>query len=167
MAASNGRKTNVPKKKYYGNYVDGNTVRKIEPAYDAPARPKKRPQQQPRQKEIIVGYEKREAVLGLRYTLFLVTALALILGACIIYMNANIKLSRVKRDVFRQQEVLRELQEENAVLSEEVADVQINLEDVYQTATGTFGMVYAGQDQIIYYDSNNSDYIRQFGEIPE
>ena len=167
MAVSNGRKTSIPKKRNYGNYVDGNTVRKYAPAYDAPARRKKRPQQQPRQKEIVIGYEKREAVLGLRYTLFLVAALALILGACIIYMNANIKLSRVKRDVLRQQEILSEIQEENAVLNEEIADFQINLEDVYQTATGTFGMVYAGQDQIIYYDSNNSDYIRQFGEIPE
>ena len=44
---------------------------------------------------------------------------------------------------------------------------QINLEEIYEIATDELGMVYAGEDQIIYYDSSNSDYIRQFGEIPD
>ena len=33
-------------------------------------------------------------------------------------------------------------------------------------ATGRLGMVYAGEDQVIYYDSSNNDYIRQYESIP-
>ena len=165
MATGKQRTQTVSKRRYYESYVDGNTVRKIEPAYERPVRKTARPQ--PQKKEIVVGYEKREAVLGLRYTLFLIVSLALILGFCVIYMNANIQLSRVKRDVMREQTRLSEIQEENAALSAEAADFSINLEEIYEIATGELGMVYAGEDQIIYYDSSNSDYIRQFGEIPD
>lgn len=165
MAANRQKTLNVPKGRYYETYVEGNTVRKIEPVYDRPARKTSRPQAKP--KEVVIGYEKREAVLGMRYTLFLVFSLAVIFAACVIYMNANIQLSRVKRSVLQEQERLSEIQEENAALAAEVADFQINLEEIYETATGELGMVYAGEDQIIYYDSSNSDYIRQFGEIPD
>ena len=165
MAANRQKTLNVPKGRYYETYVEGNTVRKIEPVYDRPVRKTSRPQAKP--KELVIGYEKREAVLGMRYTLFLVFSLAVIFAACVIYMNANIQLSRVKRSVLQEQERLSEIQEENAALAAEVADFQINLEEIYETATGELGMVYAGEDQIIYYDSSNSDYIRQFGEIPD
>ena len=165
MAANRQKTLNVPKGRYYETYVEGNTVRKIEPVYDRPVRKTSRPQAKP--KEVVIGYEKRKAVLGMRYTLFLVFSLAVIFAACVIYMNANIQLSRVKRSVLQEQERLREIQEENAALAAEVADFQINLEEIYETATGELGMVYAGEDQIIYYDSSNSDYIRQFGEIPD
>ncbi len=165
MATGKQRTQTVSKRRYYESYVDGNTVRKIAPAYDRPVRKTAKPQ--PQKKEIVVGYERREAVLGLRYTLFLIVSLALILGFCVIYMNANIQLSRVKRDVMHEQTRLSEIQEENAALSAEAADFSINLEEIYEIATGELGMVYAGEDQIIYYDSSNSDYIRQFGEIPD
>ena len=164
MAANRQKTLRVPQGQYYETYVDGNTVRKIEPVHDRPVRKAASPKTQP--KEVVIGYEKRDAALGLRYTLFLILSLALIFSACVIYMNANIQLSRVKRSVLREQERLVSIQEENAALSAELADFQINLEEIYDIATGELGMVYAGEDQIIYYDSSNSDYIRQFGEIP-
>ena len=164
MAANRQRVPGVSQGRYYETYIEGNTVRKIEPVYDRPVRKTSRPQAKP--KEVVIGYEKREAVLGMRYTLFLVFSLAVIFAACVIYMNANIQLSRVKRSVLHEQERLVSIQEENAALSAELADFQINLEEIYDIATGELGMVYAGEDQIIYYDSSNSDYIRQFGEIP-
>jgi cell division protein FtsB len=164
MAANRQKNSSASRGRYYDTYVDGNTVRKIEPVYDRPVRKNTLSQAKP--KEVVIGYEKREAVLGMRYTLFLVFSLAVILAACVIYMNATIQLSRVKHSVLQEQERLSEIQEENAALSAEAADFQINLEEIYDTATGELGMVYAGEDQIIYYDSSNSDYIRQFGEIP-
>lgn len=42
----------------------------------------------------------------------------------------------------------------------------IDLDEIYQIATGRLGMVYAGEDQVIYYDSSNNDYIRQYESIP-
>ena len=114
MAANRQKTLNVPKGRYYETYVEGNTVRKIEPVYDRPVRKTSRPQAKP--KEVVIGYEKREAVLGMRYTLFLVFSLAVIFAACVIYMNANIQLSRVKRSVLQEQERLKKLVEEKNIL---------------------------------------------------
>ena len=40
------------------------------------------------------------------------------------------------------------------------------LDDIYNVATNELGMVYAKKGQIIYYDSANEDYVKQYQDVP-
>ena len=43
----------------------------------------------------------------------------------------------------------------------------INLEEIKQVAIGEFGMVYAEEGQIVFYENEGSDYVRQIADIPK
>ena len=43
----------------------------------------------------------------------------------------------------------------------------VDLEEVRDIAINELGMVYAGADQVVLYDSEGSDYMKQYAEIPE
>ena len=42
-----------------------------------------------------------------------------------------------------------------------------DLDYIYQVATEELGMVYPGEDQVIVYDRTESEYVRQYENIPE
>ena len=43
----------------------------------------------------------------------------------------------------------------------------VNLDEIKRIAIGELGMVYAQEGQIVYYNNEGSDYVRQFGDIPK
>ena len=57
------------------------------------------------------------------------------------------------------------LADENTATQERI-NSSIDLGEVYDTATGELGMVYTKEDQIIHYKSSNSDYVKQYEDIP-
>lgn len=144
-------------------YIDGNTARQLnaEPA----RRRKKQQKQQVQQEKPEIRHEKRVAAFDLKYTLFLVVSVGITLGTCFMYMHSNAELTRTEQSVAALQTQLLELQEQNLVLKESL-NTTIDLNDVYRTATGKLGMVYADEDQVIYYNSSNSDFVRQYESIP-
>jgi len=74
-------------------------------------------------------------------------------------------LKKNEQAVTALQSQLQTVQEQNNSLKESL-NKTIDLDEIYQIATGRLGMVYAGEDQVIYYDSSNNDYIRQYESIP-
>ena len=42
-----------------------------------------------------------------------------------------------------------------------------DLDHVYKVATEELGMVYANKDQILLYDKTESEYVRQYEDIPK
>ena len=45
-------------------------------------------------------------------------------------------------------------------------DNMYTLEQVYDAATNELGMVYARKGQIVYYESANEDYVKQYQDVP-
>lgn len=43
----------------------------------------------------------------------------------------------------------------------------VDLEQIRDIAINELGMVYADQDQVILYDGEGSDYVKQYADIPE
>ena len=43
----------------------------------------------------------------------------------------------------------------------------VDLEKIRDIAINELGMVYAQEDQVVLYDSEGSDYVRQYADIPE
>lgn len=135
-------------------YIDGNTARRLN---EQPETPKRRNK--------AVQHKKRVSVFDLKYTLFLVTSVGITLAACFMYLHSSSVLKKNEQAVTALQSQLQTVQEQNNSLKESL-NKTIDLDEIYQIATGRLGMVYAGEDQVIYYDSSNNDYIRQYESIP-
>ncbi len=67
---------------------------------------------------------------------------------------------------------IKELEQElDALRSEnDITQTRINtsvdLDYVYRVATEELGMVYAGKDQVLMYHQTESEYVRQYEDIP-
>lgn len=145
-------------------YIDGNTARRLNEQPQIPKRTKKNIQEQPKQAP--VRHKKRVSAFDLKYTLFLVVSVGITLGTCFMYLHSNSALSDAKQNVTALQTQLQTLQEQNTSLKGSL-NPSIDLDQIYQIATGELGMVYADESQIIYYNSSNDDYVRQYESIPD
>ena len=61
---------------------------------------------------------------------------------------------------------VEKLKNENDTLETRI-NAYVNLENVYEIATKELGMVYASKDQVITYDKTESEYVRQYEDIPK
>ena len=61
---------------------------------------------------------------------------------------------------------LENLKSENDALQTRI-DTYVDLDHVYKVATEELGMVYANKDQILLYDKTESEYVRQYEDIPK
>ena len=61
---------------------------------------------------------------------------------------------------------LTEMKEDNRINYERVMG-SVSLSDILKIATEELGMVYSTNGQVIYYDSVNPDYVKQYRDIPE
>lgn len=143
-------------------YIDGNTARRLNTQPEPRRRAKN---QQVEQQEPVIRHEKRVSAFDLKYTLFLIISVVITLGTCFMYMHSNSELTKTEQSVAALQSQLKDVQEQNNSLKESLSTT-IDLERIYQIATGRLGMVYADENQVIYYNSSNSDYVRQYESIP-
>lgn len=149
-------------------YIEGSTVRKMEPA---PARKsnnevhRKSSNKNVQHKKVS---EKAQNALAFNmgYTAFVVSAVVIMVCACImlLYMESRISL---------QQANINDLETQLEVIEEENAAYRLNLEnmytldEIYDVAKNELGMVYAEKGQIVYYESADEDYVKQYQDVPE
>ena len=50
---------------------------------------------------------------------------------------------------------------------EEEINAGIDYNAIYDTAVNDLGMIYPGKGQVITYDSKESEYVKQFKDVPE
>lgn len=176
MAENRNRSAEGRRRQSERYYIDGNTARRLNTESEMERRRRRRLREQRRQAERkqaeqvqqekpVIRREKRVAVFDLKYTLFLVVSVGITLGTCLMYMRSDAELTRMEQSVAALQTQLQDIQDKNRNM-EESLNVTIDLNEVYREATGRLGMVYAGEDQVIYYNSSNSDYVRQYESIP-
>ena len=65
-----------------------------------------------------------------------------------------------------QEEKLEKMRTENDALETSI-NTSIDLNEIYEIATKELGMVYAKKDQVLLYDKTESEYVRQYEDIPE
>lgn len=143
-------------------YIDGNTARRLNEQPEMPKKKTTRAQTQP----VTIKHKKRVSAFDLKYTLFLVLSVGITLGTCFMYLHSNSALKDSEQNVAALQTQLQTLQEQNNSLKGSL-NTTIDLDQIYQIATGELGMVYADESQIIYYNSSNNDYVRQYESIPD
>jgi cell division protein FtsB len=63
------------------------------------------------------------------------------------------------------EEELGNLKADNALLERQL-QTYVDLDHIYDVAVNELGMVHPSEDQVIYYSQVESEYVRQYDEIP-
>lgn len=147
---------------YY--YTEGTAARVLEPAYDPQYRQRahKAYKQQAKYMEA-----KRIACvsLNLPLTLLLVAAVAISVFVGYRYLCLKSSLDMHMNSIKSMESQLDTLRTENDALEKSI-DTSVNLNEIYNIATTKLGMVRVGQDNIIQYDKTESEYVKQYEDIP-
>ncbi len=136
-----------------GVYVYGNTAREIEITREL-EEPRRQPRPQVRKNR------ERAKHMSAGYVLFLAAALCTAALILVNYIQLQAQLTNLTKSVAARESELNNLriandEEYNRILN------SVNLEDVKRIAIGELGMTYAEEGQIIEYENESSDYMRQ------
>ena len=106
--------------------------------------------------------------LGLvQMTVLALTIAALItLVLCMNYLHKQASITTRINHIEDLELKLENLKSENDALQTRI-DTYVDLDHVYKVATEELGMVYANKDQILLYDKTESEYVRQYEDIPK
>lgn len=141
-------------------YIDGTAARQLDVRRAIEEEPKRQLSHGTRKNR------ERAHHMNFGYVLFL--ALAMLVAGYIL-----IGYIQVQADLTAQLEQIASLESELNYLrlynEDELARINsnINLEEIKQVAIGELGMVYAEEGQILFYENEGSDYVRQIADIPK
>lgn len=143
-------------------YVQGNTARKLQalPAYDEPRQPRKKISNRTR--------KNRERALHMNVSTVLSMAAAMVVAGLIltVYLTLQSDITNSIKHIAALESTLNELKMENDENYSRITS-SVDLEEVKRIAMQELGMRYAEEGQIIRFNGEGSDYIRQIGNIPD
>lgn len=96
--------------------------------------------------------------MSIGYVTFLMVALVACAFFLVNYIQMQSELTARITEVSRMESELNSLKLAN---DEEYSRININLEEIKRIAIGELGMTYATEGQVIPYESNSNDYMRQ------
>lgn len=146
----------------YATYVDGNTVRRTE------AVPERNPRRQSEDKQRKERYSKnKQKALTMNgpYVLFLAAAAVVTLYVCVNYLQLQADMSHRISNITAMEKQLDTLTAQNNSLDNTINNY-IDLDRIYKVATEELGMVHASEDQVSLYQKTESEYVKQYGDIP-
>ena len=149
------------------NMIYGNTARKIEDLAAEPVRrqPRKtrkaRPRREHQVKESTRQNQKRAMSIDLAFIKVLVAGLCVIAVASFFYLK-----------VLNQKAALTDAKTQLNTLQVENEDLNLEIEqsirfDTVETAAKKYGMVKPDSKHTLRYESQDAEYIRQYGKIPK
>ncbi len=144
-------------------YVDGSTARRLEVA----------PQKQKgisTKKTVSTKYKqaRREKALPMNRASVLILAIASVVTVvlCVQYVQLQTEITTTLKSINAKEVELANLKEHNNETDKRINSF-IDLNHIYQVATEELGMRYATKEQVTYYQSSGSEYVRQYKDIPE
>lgn len=157
---------------YGHDYIRGNTVRRLETAprqkpperREAPRRTREEDERSRRSQRAVKRNQERELAMNFGYVLFLSILTVVCCIACAAYIHMKSDISIHMNTIASLQGELTSAKEENDATEKRI-ETAMNLEEIKKMAD-KLGMDYAGKSQVEYYSIDSSDYMNQFGEIP-
>ena len=145
----------------YEYYIDGNTVRKIE---ENPLIQERSNREQLKNRSIRRARENQKAM---NFSSFCVMFIAVVIASmlCIRYLKAETLMETKIKNIEKIEKDLEKLTNENNAKEANI-NSSIELDEIFRTATGRLGMVYANKGQVVKYDRTESEYVRQYENIP-
>ena len=150
------------KAKRYGTQIDGNTVRKLEEA------PELYPPARTDGETVRKVRRNREKALQMSpsFVLFLSVLLVAVLGCSIGYIQVRASIDARIDEVQGLENDLAALKDANEAARSRIG-VASDIKEIYRRATEELGMVYPDENQVIYYDRTESEYVQQNESIPK
>lgn len=103
--------------------------------------------------------------IDLPYLVMLVAASCCTLFICVNYLQAQTVMTRRMDRIESLEKQVDSLRAENDTLQTRI-NTSIDLDHIYKVATEELGMVYAGKNQVRMYHQTESEFVRQYEDIP-
>lgn len=146
------------------NYIEGNTVRKIRVLED------------PRKEQHFEDYRhvspsvrrnrEKAAFMNKGYVMFLIAAVIATFMLCMDYLQLQSSINGSNNRISSLEKQLNNLKSDNDATYNRI-ETSVDLDEVKRIAVDELGMVYAKEHQVVLYDSEESDYVKQYDEIPD
>lgn len=159
------------------DYIEGNTVRKMEAAPQRRGEQVRRELEQKQQHDRILEQRHREALHAARrnqqkalrmspgYVLFLAAAMFLMVGICAIYLQLQSEIGVRMKNIASLESQVIDLRTDNDATLKRI-NTTVNMESIKNTAMNELGMVYPAKDQIVHFQIDTADYMNQYEDIP-
>lgn len=149
------------------SYVQGNTVRKLHVAepYSNDEKSFEQLEQERKKRKEQQRRIHRANKMNFVYTVAVTAVVAVIFGICYQYLNLQTTVKNNASAVSELEERLNTLTSENDELEVEI-EASIDYDAIYDTAVNELGMVYPEKNQVIRYDAGESEYVKQYQDIP-
>ena len=147
------------------NFILGSAAPKLQP--EAPDKRQREEELRRRRRErAAIANRSRFSSAGILYTLFAVAVVAVAFVLCINYIRLINQKNINEYKISAAEEQLSLLKEENDELLLSI-ETGIDMDEIYRVAIYELGMVHATSDNIINYNSNESEYVMQYSNIPD
>ncbi|MGN0317637.1 MAG: hypothetical protein ACI4E1_06820 [Lachnospira sp.] len=147
-------------------YEHGSAARNLaaEPAY-VPERRTYEEEERRIEKKRRESRARRNNRLTFMYTMILVVATTAIFTICYQYLNMQSNVKNNAEELKRLQSELNTMKLENDAYEDKI-EASVDYDNLYKIAVEELGMQYPKRSQIVSYDSQISEYVKQFGDIP-
>jgi len=155
----------MEEKRRYNNigYEYGSAVRQLQPQWEQEEVRRPRKVEQPEvQPKVKIGQG-----IDLISALFLISAIVATLFVCVNYLKVQSDVVQLNKSISALEKQITNTEKENDALSAVLENEKYDLETVYQMAVGVLGMVYPNNNEVIYYNNEDTGYFRQYQDIPE
>lgn len=110
--------------------------------------------------------QEKALYMDLPYVIMLTLAAVCALSICVSYLHIQSTIASRIHNIEVLEQQLEQLKSENDALQTAI-NTDIDLDYVYKVATEELGMVYANRNQVLLYDKTESEYVRQYEDIPK
>lgn len=168
-----GSQMNTQRKQHTGMYIEGSAVRQLrnygqtapelpERRYAEPAvRTEVRPTSAARRRA-----RKKAFQMSLGYVGFLSTAAVISVFICVNYLTLQTDVTKARKEIAAMEREYNDLKLANDdAYSKAISSVDLN--EIRDIAINELGMVYAKKEQIITYEKQDKDFVRQYEEVPK
>ena len=104
--------------------------------------------------------------MDLPYVIVLTIAAVCPLYFCVSYLQLQSSIAARLNHIEALEASIEKKKADNDALETRI-NTSIDLDNIYKIATEELGMVYANKDQVRMYNKTESEYVRQYEDIPE
>ena len=165
---SNREMTGSPQRRDYTNtYIDGNVICHVQAVPERKTDRRSREQSQRRAEISRQARRNREKALRMNvpYVSFLTAVSVATVFVCVNFLQLQSEGISYRNKIASLESQLTELKLANDNAYEEAVS-SVDMEEVKRIAVNELGMTYADEGQIILYNNQEGDYIRQYAEVP-
>ena len=155
MARTQGRGTAAYRRNE--DYVYGNTARALRPVEVEAPREQKLSHRARRNRD-------RAAHMSFGYVFFLTLAIVATGIGCLQYLKLQSEITNSVKRISALEIELNEIKDENDDTESRIKGT-VGLEEIKKRAMNELGMQYATPEQIVKYESDDTDYVRQYIDI--